>query len=147
MTHWLNRADNAGVYHLTEDERELAATARAAGLAVYRVDIGHAHGKKDFMTLIARAMSFPDWFGGTWDGFVDCLKDLSWTEGGGENKGWVIVLEKSKHYCAGHRHDFEQAVGALADAAEFWRGQGKPFWALIGGPEGWKSGWPDMPSS
>ena len=32
-------------------------------------------------------------------------------------------------------------------AAEHWRGQGKPFWTLIGGPEGWKSGWPDMPST
>ena len=37
------------------------------------------------------------------------------------------------------------ALGALAEAAEFWRGEGRPLWALIGGPDGWKSGWPDMP--
>ena len=36
---------------------------------------------------------------------------------------------------------------ARAAAAEHWRGQGKPFWTLIGGPEGWKSGWPEMPST
>ena len=148
MAHWLNRHPQAGVYHLTADPREFAAEAAAAGLAVYRVDIGHAHGKKDFLDLVAKAMQFPDWFGGNWDAFADCLKDLSWTESADLRvKGWVVILEKSKHYCAGHRHDFEEAIGALADAAEFWRGEGRPLWTLIGGPDGWKSGWPDMPAA
>ena len=35
---------------------------------------------------------------------------------------------------------------AGAAAAQYGRGQDKPFWTLIGGPDGWKSGWPDMPS-
>lgn len=147
MSHWLNRHEQAGVYHLTADPRELAAAATAAGLAVYRIDIAHAHDKQDFLALVAKAMQFPDWFGGNWDAFADCLKDLSWTKAAGGGKGWVILLEKSKHYCAGHRHDFEEAVGALADAAEFWRGEGRPLWTFIGGPDGWKSGWPAMPAA
>ena len=137
---------------VTEERRRAVALeleAAAAGLHVYRVDIDHAHGKKDFLARVSRAMHFPDWFGGNWDAFADCLKDLSWTHGdeaaGEDGSGWVIILEKSKHYCDGHRHDFEEAVGALAEAAEFWRGEGRPLWALIGGPDGWKSGWPDMP--
>ena len=147
--HWLHDHGKAGVYHLRADAREFAAEAAAAGLHVYRVDIDHAHGKKDFLGRVSRAMNFPDWFGGNWDAFTDCLKDLSWTgddaAAGKNGSGWVIILEKSKHYCDGHRHDFAEAVGALADAAEFWRGEGRPLWALIGGPDGWKSGWPDMP--
>ncbi len=149
MAHWLHRHQQAGAYHLTADAREFAVEAGAAGLRVYRVDIGHAHNKQDFLALVAKAMQFPDWFGGNWDAFADCLKDLSWTdsgaEGAGAAAGWVVILDKSKHYCAGHRHDFEEAIGAMAAAAEFWRGHGRPLWTLIGGPDGWKSGWPDMP--
>jgi len=145
-THWLHDAEKAGVCHLTADAREFAAEAAAAGMLVYRVDIDHAHGKQDFLARVSRAMHFPDWFGGNWDAFADCLKDLSWTEGDGTPRGWVVILERSKHYCDGHRHDFEEAVGALADATEFWRGEGRPLWTLIGGPDGWQSGWPPMPS-
>jgi hypothetical protein len=146
MTHWLHDAGRAGPRHLTADAHAFAQAAAEAGLDVYRIDIGHVHDKRDFLARVAKAMRFPDWFGGNWDAFADCLKDLSWTAGaqpGG--RGWVLILEKSKHYCAGHRHDFEAAVGALADAADYWRGEGRPLWTLIGGPDGWKSGWPEMP--
>ncbi|MBM3346912.1 MAG: barstar family protein [Betaproteobacteria bacterium] len=144
---WLLDAARAGVFHLTADPHQFAAEAAALGLRVYRVEIGHAHGKHDFLARVSRAMHFPDWFGGNWDAFADCLKDLSWTGADGPARGWVVILEKSKHYCDGHRRDFEEAVGALADAAAFWRGEGRPLWTLISGPDGWKSGWPPMPAA
>ena len=53
-----------------------------------------------------------------------------------------MILEKSKHFCAGHRHEFEEAMEVMAETSAFWREQGKPFWTLIGGPDGWSSGWP-----
>ncbi len=43
--------------------------------------------------------------------------------------------------------EFKEAMQVMAGAADYWRAQGKPFWTLIGGPDGWKSGWPDMPSN
>lgn len=138
---WLSDPARAGVFHLTGDAREVAAKAEAAGLAVYRIDIGHAHDKKDFLAHMAKAMHFPATFGGNWDAFADCLKDLSWADA----KGWVVILEKSKHFCAGHHHEFEQAMDVMAEAADFWRALKKPLWTLIGGPEGWKSGWSDAP--
>lgn len=140
---WLEQAANAGVFHLSADARELARAAAAAGLMVVYVDIGHAHDKEGFLADASRAMRFPDWFGGNWDAFADCLKDLSWLQA----KGWVVILEKSKHFCGGHGHEFKEAMDIMAEAAVYWRGQGKPFWTLIGGPDGWKSGWPEMPST
>jgi RNAse (barnase) inhibitor barstar len=140
---WLKESAKAGVFHLSADARGIAKSAEAAGLAVFRIDIGHAHDKKDFLGDVSKAMKFPDWFGGNWDALADCLKDLSWADA----KGWVVILEKSKHFCAGHRHEFEEAMDVMAEATAFWRSQGKPFWTLIGGPDGWKSGWPDMPSA
>ena len=136
---WLNDSGKAGVFHLTADPRELAQAAAAAGLAVYRLDIGHAHDKGDFLRDVSQAMKFPATFGNN----SDCLKDLSWNEA----RGWVVILEKSKHFCAGHHHEFKEAMEIMAEAAEFWKTQGKPLWTLIGGPDGWESGWSKMPSA
>ncbi len=128
----------AGVFHLGGDARELAHEAEAAGLLAVRLDIGHAHDKADFIDHVAKGLKFPDWFGANWDAFADCLTDLEWLPA----KGYVVILEKSKHFCAGHRHEFEEAMEVMAETSAFWREQGKPFWTLIGGPDGWSSGWP-----
>lgn len=139
----LSRQDLSGVYQLNDDARQLAEAATQAGLCTWRVDIGHAHDKKDFLHLVSTTMNFPKTFGGNWDAFADCLRDLSWIEA----RGYLLILEKSKHFCGAHRHEFDQAVEILGEAAEFWKGQGTPFWALICGPQGWDSGCPALPSA
>ena len=139
---WLRDAARAGVFHLPADARELAGAAAAAGLMVIYVDIGHAHDKEDFLTGAAKAMRFPQGRGANWDAFAAGLKDLSWMP----SRGWVVILEKSKHFAGGHASEFKAAMEPMAAAADHWRAQGKPFWTFVGGPEGWKSGWPDMPS-
>ncbi len=140
---WLKEAGRAGVFQLAADARELAGAAAAAGLMVVYVDIRHAHDKEDFLDEASRAMRFPERFNADWDAFAKGLKDLSWLEA----KGWVVMLEKSKHFCGGHGHEFKKAMEPMIAAADHWRAQGKPFWTLIAGPDGWKSGWPDMPSA
>ena len=140
---WLRDAARAGVFHLSADARELAGAAASSGLMVVYVDIHHAHDKDDFLAEASRAMRFPELAGGGWDDFARGLKDLSWMPA----KGWVVILEKSKHFCGGHAREFKDAMAAMSAAADHWRGQGKPFWTFIGGPDGWKSGWPDMPAA
>jgi RNAse (barnase) inhibitor barstar len=138
----LSDSGQAGVYQLTREGWEIAAAAGAADLACFRIDIGHAHDKADFLEHIAKAMGFPQWFGRNWDALADCLKDLSWLPG----TGWVVLLEKSKHFGAGHGHEFREAMDLMGEIADYWRAQNKPFWTLIGGPEGWNSGYPAMPA-
>ncbi len=140
---WLKDPARAGVFHLAADARALASAAASAGLVVVYVDIGHAHDKEHFAEHVAEAMGFPETRVGDWRAFADALQDLSWLDA----NGWVVILEKSKHFCGGHRHEFEDAMRAMADAAAHWRDRGKPLWTLIGGPDGWKSGWPDMPQA
>jgi hypothetical protein len=137
---WLKQAAKAGVFHLSADARELSRAAAAAGLMVVYVDIGHAHDKDDFLVDASKALRFPERFAGDWSAFSGGLKDLSWLQA----KGWVLILEKSKHFCAGHGHEFKEAMDAMDEVAAYWKAQGKPFWTLIGGPDGWKSGWPDL---
>ena len=38
--------------------------------------------KAKFMTAIAAALSFPDWFGRNLDALQDCVRDLSWLPAG-----------------------------------------------------------------
>jgi len=129
----------AGVYHLTRETRDVVEAAQGAGLACFRIDIGRVHDKAEFFELIAKAMRFPVGFGR--DALAECLKDPSWVPG----KGWVLVLEKSKHFGGGHHHEFDLAMELMTEVADFWRPQDRPFWTLIGGPEGWSSGFPPMP--
>jgi len=136
----LSDSSQAGVYQLDREAWEVAAAAGAADLACFRIDIGHAHDKADFLDHISKMLGFPQWFGGNWDALADCLKDLSWLPG----KGWVVVLEKSKHFGAGHKHEFDEAMQLMAEVTEYWRPQDRPFWTLIGGPEGWNSGYPAL---
>ena len=132
----------AGVYHLDRDPRTIAQAATEAGLAAFRIDIGHAHDKEDFLEDLKEALNFPDSVGSQWDALAGALNDLSWIPG----KGYVVILEKSKHFCASHRHEFEEAINTLKEASTHWKSKGKPFWALVAGPEGWQSGYPVMPA-
>jgi len=138
----LAASGKAGVYHLDREPRDVAPAAERAGLDCFRIDVGHVHEKEDFLELVSKAMGFPDWFGGNWDALGDCLKDLSWLPG----RGWVVVLEKSKHFAAGHRHEFDEAMDLLKEVSEYWREARRPFWVLVGGPDGWTPGLPVMPS-
>jgi len=138
----LKDAARAGVFHLSADARELASAAASSGLMVVYVDIGHAHDKEHFAEHVADAMRFPE-ASHDWGAFANGLKDLAWMP----SRGWVVILEKSKHFCGGHGREFKEAMAAMSAAADHWRALGKPFWTFIGGPDGWKSGWPDMPSA
>ena len=139
----LKNKDKAGVYLTGPDTRLIAEAARTAGLALWRIDIGHVHDKQDFIGLVAKALAFPDWFGGNWDAFEDCLGDLSWHAA----PGYVLLLEHGKHFGAGHKQEFVTAVEVLDGVAQYWQGQSKPFWAIVSGPDGWDAGLPQLPSA
>ena len=139
----LQDKDKAGVYLTGPDTRLIAEAAQAAGLALWRVDIGHVHDQQGFIGLVAKALAFPEWFGGNWDAFEDCLGDLSWHPA----PGYVLLLEHGKHFGAGHKQEFVTAVEVLDGVAEYWQGQGKPFWAIVSGPEGWDAGLPPLPTA
>ncbi len=138
----LQDKNKAGVCQTGPDARLIAEAAQAAGFALWRVDIGHVHDKKDFTALMAKALAFPDWFGGNWDALEDCLEDLSWHPA----PGYVLLLEHAKHFGAGHKQEFTTATEVLDGAARYWQGKGKPFWAIVSGPDGWDAGLPPFPA-
>lgn len=144
MAKQLADAHQCGVYQLIRSVEEVEQAANKAGLAAFRIDIGDARDKKDFLTRLAAALSFPDWFGGNWDATNDCLTDLEWLP---KKTGYVLVFEKSDHFAVNCKQDFEVATSVLGAAAEFWKEHGRPFWALVRASKGWDSGLPKWPKS
>ena len=78
----------------------------------------------DAMRAIAKALRFPDWFGGNWDALEDCLSDLSWRPGDGH----VLVF---RNWQALSSDDLGVLIDVLRSAAEFWSGRGRPFFAVL----------------
>jgi len=64
------------------------------------------------------------------------IGDLSWQPA----PGYVLLLEHGKHFGAGHKQEFVTAVEVLDGVGGILAGQGKPFWAIVSGPDGWDAG-------
>jgi hypothetical protein len=82
----------------------------------------------DALRAIARALRFPDWFGGNWDALEDCLGDLSWRPGDAH----VLVF---RNWQALGGDDLGVLIDVLRSSAEFWSGRGRPFFAVFVDPE------------
>jgi RNAse (barnase) inhibitor barstar len=123
MAKQLSDAQQSGVYRLVRPPEEVERAARDAGLAVFRIDIGHAHNKKTFLAKIADALQFPNWFGGNWDALNDLLTDMKWLT---TNSGYVLIFEKGETNPL-----FEDANAVLQSAVEYWKAEGRPFWAFF----------------
>ena len=78
----------------------------------------------DALRAIAKALRFPDWFGGNWDALEDCLSDLSWRPGDGH----VLVF---RNWQALSSDDLGVLIDVLRSTAEFWSGRGRPFFAVL----------------
>jgi RNAse (barnase) inhibitor barstar len=143
MAMQLKDAQHSGAYQLVRGVEDVDHAAREAGLAIFRIDLSNAHDKKGFLAEVAKALSFPAWFGANWDALNDCLTDLDWLS---PKTGYVLVFEKGEHFGFHHKEEFDRAADVLHAASEYWRTQGRPFWAFIESGLGWDSGLPKWPA-
>lgn len=118
----------SGAYYVDASGRDaLQDAAERLGFAFARIDLRDCTDKEQALARIARALDFPEWFGGNWDALSDCLADLSWWPA----PGYVFVLD--------HTHDWKQADPVGFDVlleignevAGTWSGHGVPFWLLF----------------
>jgi RNAse (barnase) inhibitor barstar len=135
-------AKESGVYQLVRTPEEVERAADEARLAVFRIDIGDVRDKKDFLARVARALSFPNWFGANWDALNDCLRDLDWLP---MKNGYVLILEQGEFFAARHSQEFDDAKAVLGAAAEYWKAEGRPFCVFIATAQAWDAGLPYWP--
>lgn len=109
-----------------ERARYLAA-AVSLGFAVAEIDFGGCTGKDDALARFARALHFPDWFGGNWDALQDSLSDLSWLPA----EGYLLLLEDVAQWREADGEGFDVALEILEQASNAWRLRLVPFWAVL----------------
>jgi RNAse (barnase) inhibitor barstar len=101
--------------------------AAARKLLVVPVRLPAARDKSAFLNAIAKALHFPDYFGHNWDALYDCLLDLKPDEGAGT----LLVLRDATGFARAEPEEFAAAVGALADAADYWKGENKALLVVV----------------
>ena len=104
------RLDDAGV-------RGIEEVSQSLGRPCFVVDLRDCHDKACLLERSAAALGFPDWFGHNWDGWFDCLADLSWQP---VARGYVIVLRHADALRAAAPEAFDTAVTILGDASKVW---------------------------
>jgi hypothetical protein len=125
MTGWMEDAKRSGVYRVSRAEEALLA---ANDLNVVRIGLSGVRDKAALLGAVARALDFPDWFGGNWDALEDCLTDLSWSRA----RDHVLLVEGADALAA---DDLGVFLDVLRSSAEYWAERGRPFFALVvGGP-------------
>jgi RNAse (barnase) inhibitor barstar len=97
------------------------------GLDAVRIDLAGCRDKAGLLERVATALGFPEWFGGNWDAFYDCLADLGWREA----SGWLLVLENTGDLRRHAPEALDTAVAILGDAAEAWASRGRVFRAVV----------------
>lgn len=121
----LRDASRSGTYRVRRPDA-IDEAVRGTKLNVGRVDLGGAAVKEAMLERIAKALAFPDWFGGNWDALEDCLIDLSWREA----EGHVLVFIGFQP-----SDDLGVLIDVLASSAEFWAARGRPFFAVFVDPQ------------
>lgn len=104
-----------------------AAAAASLGFVVAPIDFSGCAGKDDALARFARALHFPDWFGGNWDALQDCLSDLSWLQG----DGYLLLLDDVARWREADGGSFDTALEILEQAGNAWRSRLVPFWAVL----------------
>lgn len=126
LTQRLTDAARSGVYRVPRVDDVIDA-ARGTGLDLAQADLGGVRDKEALLARLARALGFPDWFGGNWDALEDCLCDLSWRPGAGH----VLLLHGQEALLP---DDLGVLLDVLASCAGFWAESGRPFFAAFVDP-------------
>ncbi|HSO06668.1 MAG TPA: barstar family protein [Pelomicrobium sp.] len=123
-----------GLYRVTPAGRRradaLVQRARRRGFAEFTLDLAETRSKAAFLRTAAAAMAFPDYFGGNWDAFYDCVTDLGWRPA----PGYLVRVRNTGALSQRAAPVLAEAVDILAEAADFWRGEGIPFVVLVDDP-------------
>jgi hypothetical protein len=99
------------------DVRGIEEVSQSLGRPCFVIDLRDCHEKACLLERSAAALGFPGWFGHTWDGWFDCLADLSWQP---VARGYLIVLRHAAGLQAAAPEVFDTAVTILADASRAW---------------------------
>lgn len=109
------------------DAAGAVANARARGSEPHLVDGSELADKTGTLAAIAKALSFPDYFGGNLDALYDSATDLSWLPEGEHVLVWSHAHRLRDADAAGYRG----IVATLSDAVVVSRRSARPLRVVL----------------
>ena len=122
----LQDLNEVGFYRLNCPLDQLRSAVAEAGLVLFEADLAAVHTKQKLLTVVSQAIHAPKEFGNNWDALADVLSDLSWQPA----SGYVLLLRNGGESLGLQVTDHAIASQILTDTVDFWKSQGKPFWAF-----------------
>ena len=122
----LSDLDDAGLTHWGGDPEAAARAALALDLHFLPTDLANVSTKGQLLSVLAKSLKLPPYFGGNWDALADCIEDDDWIG----PRGSVIMLGHSRDYRQAHATDWAVLEGILIEAADYWRERQKLLWIL-----------------
>ena len=117
----------SGVYAAPAAPAALRASARAAGIAWFELDLKAVRAKPELLALCQKVFDFPPAFGHNWDALADSLEDISWQPA----PGYVVLVRNGGALARSSPQDFATGLEILAAAATYWATRHKVFLVLL----------------
>lgn len=119
----------SGIYRLDMSLRPTTICDRltAHNVACCYLDGSNVLDKPTLMTAVARAMSFPDYFGHNWDALEECITELTWIEG----DSCVLLYDHAAFLVAQHPDIWSTFYDVLQSAVDHWNQKSRPFYVVL----------------
>ncbi|MBI4499174.1 MAG: barstar family protein [Chloroflexi bacterium] len=106
-----------------QEEDGLTSRLKSSGFQVFESDGSDLETKEHLFTAIAKAMIFPEYFGGNWDALHECLRDMEWLPA----KGYVLFFRNAEQFWRRVPLVAGTFVEIWLSSAEEWSCEGVPF--------------------
>ena len=117
----------SGVYATPAAPAALRASASAAGIAWFELDLKDVRAKPELLALCQKAFGLPPAFGHNWDALADSVEDFSWRPA----PGYVVLVRHGGAFARNSPENFATVLEILAAAATYWASRHKVFLALL----------------
>jgi RNAse (barnase) inhibitor barstar len=127
----LMEANRGGVFFVPQHlaVKEVQAAAKKAGFAFFHIEGKSISRKEQLLNHAATAMHFPDYDGGNWDAFEECVTDLSWVEA----EGCILYYDHFDPLQANHPEQLETFIEIMKDAVRELKSDGRVMVTLLSG--------------
>ncbi len=111
------------VHFLRKTELEDFVASRPLDMAVFEADVSQLCDDKQVLAMLARVLSFPDYFSLNWDALDECLVDMEWAPA----RGYRLILAGSRKFWTNQPNLAGKLVSSWLVAAEDWGKKNVPF--------------------
>ena len=113
--------------HAALDKKAVVEAAHELGLALFVADCDRARSRSAVLRAIAKAVDFPEYFGGSMDALYDCLRDTVLDQ----KAGAILWLYKLHSGDPALEQDAALIESVCSDTADFARENGRVFTYVI----------------